>query len=164
MLFRQVQLPSNTRGRLYLLSMPGRNEALREAFNQIRLLSIDRIICLAPLNDIRRTLPSYADAIESGNLPCACRLYPIEDFGVPKDLEPLGVFTKDTAKLLNDSKRLLMHCGAGIGRTGTVACCILLALGVSEGDAVATVRQAGSRPENAAQTDLVHWFAQTVAR
>jgi protein-tyrosine phosphatase len=141
--------------------MPGRNETLSQAFDEIRSLSIDRIICLAPLDDIRGKVRSYADAIESGNLPCACTLYPIEDFGVPTDLEAFTVFTIDMAKLLNDSKRLLMHCGAGIGRTGTVACCVLLALGVAEDDARALIRKAGSRPETDAQSALIHWFAQT---
>ena len=53
-----------------------------------------------------------------------------------------------------------MHCAAGIGRTGTLAVCVLLALGLGAAEARAAVRSAGSSPQTAAQEDIVHWAAE----
>jgi protein tyrosine/serine phosphatase len=53
---------------------------------------------------------------------------------------------------------VLMHCAAGLGRTGTAAACLLKALGLEAGEALQRVRDAGSNPQNAEQSGLVHWF------
>ena len=53
---------------------------------------------------------------------------------------------------------VLVHCAAGIGRTGTAAACVLKALGLEADEALARVRSAGSNPQNAEQSGLVGWF------
>ena len=54
-----------------------------------------------------------------------------------------------------------MHCGAGIGRAGTMAACVLLALGESTTDAVRTVatHRVFAGPGNASQWALVEGVA-----
>jgi protein-tyrosine phosphatase len=52
----------------------------------------------------------------------------------------------------------LLHCAAGMGRTGTVAACLLKRLGLPKEEALERVRQAGSNPESAVQTGLVDTF------
>lgn len=47
---------------------------------------------------------------------------------------------------------------AGIGRTGSTAACVLMALGMSTEEALKRVRDAGSNPENALQSGVVEWF------
>jgi protein-tyrosine phosphatase len=51
-----------------------------------------------------------------------------------------------------------LHCAAGIGRTGSTAACVLKALGLSTGEALQRVLDAGSNPQNAQQSGLVDWF------
>lgn len=56
-----------------------------------------------------------------------------------------------------------MHCGVGVGRTGTFAICALMALGLTSDDASAAVNAAGSKAERPAQEDLIKSLAKRVA-
>ena len=56
---------------------------------------------------------------------------------------------------------MLAHCGAGIGRTGTLAASVLVFLGVPLDQALETVHAAGSYPERPEQLELVEWVARS---
>ena len=58
------------------------------------------------------------------------------------------------ARDLIDGRRLLTHCGAGIGRTGTLAT-VVLALHEPLDAADQAVRAVGSGPEDAKQEELI---------
>jgi len=143
--------------------MPGRYEELSKSIQEIESLSIDQILSLAPLKEIDEKSPAYAEAIKSNHLPCEYTSYPITDSGIPKDRKEFALFVEDIASRLQNRKRLLIHCSGGIGRTGTMACCILIALGLPEEDAEGIVRKAISRPETSEQRSFVHWYAQRKA-
>jgi protein-tyrosine phosphatase len=57
-----------------------------------------------------------------------------------------------------NGQNVLLHCAAGIGRTGTAAACVLKRLGLPVDEALQRVREAGSNPETAVQSGLVNWF------
>jgi protein-tyrosine phosphatase len=63
----------------------------------------------------------------------------------------------DLARRLQDGRILLMHCGAGIGRAGTMAVGVLMRLGTAGGDALRMVSAArpNAGPEAGAQADLI---------
>ena len=65
---------------------------------------------------------------------------------------------QDLAVALRRGESVLLHCAAGIGRTGTAAACVLKALGLPAQHALQRVRDAGSNPQNAEQSGLVAWF------
>ena len=50
------------------------------------------------------------------------------------------------------------HCAAGIGRTGTVAACVLKQLGLGSEQALQQVRDAGSNPQSALQSGWIERF------
>ena len=151
---RQVALPEDITGALFLSSMPGRDGPIEEAIKEMQDSGIDRIICLAPNEEVLRKSPRYAAALRQGGLPCPVQRFPIPDFGVPEDRQAFLLLVEQLTDLLREGRRLLVHCSAGFGRTGTVATCALVALGVEADSAREAVRRAGSRPEH----DLVHWL------
>ncbi len=156
---RQVELPSSLSGRLYLSGMPGRYGSLAEDLVDAETACVTRLVCLAPRDEIEKKSPAHGDALKDGALPWAVEEFPIADYGVPDDRGRFSRFVTHLVDLLRSGERLLMHCGAGVGRTGTVAICVLMAAGCQQQEAVDAVRKAGSGPETPDQHALLQWFA-----
>jgi protein-tyrosine phosphatase len=144
--------------------MPGRREPVDAAFALIRDAGVDGIVCLNGLDEIRIKSPAYADAIEASRLPCALEMFPIPNLGVPADRDLFSNLAHRIAERLNRGEQVLIHCGLGIGRTGTLACCVLIAMGVPEPDARQRVTAAQAGPETREQDELVSWFARMNAK
>ena len=158
-MYRAVKLPEAVAGRLYLGSMPGRYEVFRQAWQAITEHGITRVVCLVPADELQDKSPLYARAVQEQRVPWVHESFPIEDFEAPADREAFWALARRAAALLAGGETMLVHCAAGIGRTGTLAVCVLLALGLSAAEARAAVRRAGSSPQTAAQEDIVHWAA-----
>jgi protein-tyrosine phosphatase len=156
--FREVELPPGVTGQLWLHSMPGRYEPLDEAWTEAQRLGVFSIICLAPLDEIREKSPDYARAIDEERLPCPVRRFPICDYQGPDDDEAFRRLAADIADVLRSDRRVLVHCGAGIGRTGMFAIAILITLGLSATEANRRVRAAHAGPERPAQEQALHRF------
>lgn len=158
MRFRPVQLPPGVTGSLWLSSMPGRFEPWEHFQALARRERLALIACLTPRTELAELSPAYAAALAGGTLPCTWLHVPIRNFGVPDD--PIA-FRKGVAQIahaLGQGQSVLLHCAAGIGRTGTTAACVLKALGLDSAQALQRVLDAGSNPENASQSGLVDWF------
>ena len=155
-MFRKLGLPAGVSGSLFLHSMPGRNEPLEDAVAELRRLGISRIISLAPLSEIRTKSPAYGQAIEASALPAVLSSCPISDRGVPENRAEFLNSVDETASALRAGQKLLLHCGAGIGRTGTYAAAVLVRLGIPKDEALAEVGRAGSRPETTEQLQLIN--------
>ncbi|MGB1613086.1 MAG: protein-tyrosine phosphatase family protein, partial [Arenicellales bacterium] len=68
--------------------------------------------------------------------------WPIRDLGAPSDSSESAAAFASWAEALTSGKRLLFHCAAGLGRTGTLAARLLIATGVSPQSAIEAVRSA----------------------
>ena len=158
-LFRTVVLPRNVSGSLYLHSMPGRYEPLSNSVSEIEKNEIDIVVSLNSLDEIREKSPAYANAIDENSLPFNRLEFPIVDFGIPKDSVAFLNLAENLAGRLQSGENLLIHCGAGIGRTGTLATSVLIILGTDLNESLKAVRTAGSDPETEEQMDLVMWVA-----
>ena len=79
----------------------------------------------------------------------------MRDFGVPDNLLEFKSAVVDLCAALRAGESMVLHCAAGIGRTGTTAACLLKGLGLSTAQALKQVREAGSNPETAAQSGLI---------
>jgi len=82
----------------------------------------------------------------------------MRDFGVAFEADAFRASVAQLAQAVRGGDALLLHCAAGIGRTGTVAACLLKALGVPTADALQRVRRAGSNPQSALQSGLIELF------
>jgi protein-tyrosine phosphatase len=147
---RHVDLPSEVPGRLFLHSMPGRYETFEEARDAITASGVKHVVCLTPDDEIRHRSPEYAAAIADG-LPWRHVPLPVPDFGIPGDPDAFRATAQSIAQSLRDGENVLVHCAAGIGRTGTFAVAVLCQLGVPLRDAQVRVRAAGSSAESDVQ-------------
>ncbi len=79
--------------------------------------------------------------------------FAIQDMGIPEEAESerYRAFVEDVVERLRHGDRVVVHCRGGLGRTGTVAACVLVALGRHPAnEAVDAVREAR---EGTIQTD-----------
>ncbi|CAH1660136.1 Phosphatase [Hyphomicrobiales bacterium] len=155
---RRVNLPAGVAGTLWLGPMPGRLRPLADDLADLNRQSVARVICLTPMDEIASKAPDYA--ARQAELGFPVTRFPIGDFGVPEDHGGLKALAEAAARDLEAGRALFVHCAAGIGRTGMVATCILVALGLSGEAATATIAAAGSGPETDVQKQLVARYAE----
>lgn len=156
---RRVELPPEVAGPLLLSSMPGRFEPWAEALEALRVAEVGLVLCLTPLEELERLAPAYRRAVDDpALLPFRWRHLPMENFGLPADRAAFAAGIDEAAAMLRAGRGVMLHCAAGIGRTGCAAACVAKHLGLPTQDALERVRRAGSNPETAVQSGLVHRF------
>lgn len=85
---------------------------------------------------------------------------PVEDFSAPTP-QDIDAFLDRARFYRHEHKAIVVHCGAGIGRTGTMIACYLVDKGMKPDDAIALVRK--KRPgsiETQEQEQAVHNLAR----
>lgn len=137
--------------------MPGRYETDEEWKGEVIRTKISWIICLTPLEELREKSPGYAAIISRGDHPWNQVMLPVPDFGVPDDRDAYLHVAGEVAAELRRGARVLVHCGAGIGRTGTFAAIVLLFLGIPSEQAEKMIKDAGSSTEIASQKEFIGW-------
>jgi protein-tyrosine phosphatase len=82
--------------------------------------------------------------------------------GVPREAESekFEAFVQDIVQRLKQGKNIVVHCRGGLGRTGTFAACVLVALGRhSAEEAIDAVREARKGTiQTREQEDFVRLF------
>jgi len=137
--------------------MPGRREPLESVWAAGRREGINAIVRLAELPEVGAKSPRYGEALKAGDVPFPILVSEIPDYGVPKDRDAFWSRAQEVASRVRAGEVILVHCGAGVGRTGTFAICVLVALGQSVTAAKSSVSGAGSAPETVEQRELIEW-------
>jgi protein-tyrosine phosphatase len=92
--------------------------------------------------------------------------FAIEDMNVPKEAEAeeFEAFIRSIVSRMRDGNNVVVHCRGGLGRTGTVAACVLVALGDHSADeAIAAVRAARrGTVQTRDQENFVRRFEETL--
>jgi protein-tyrosine phosphatase len=162
-MFRRVDLPARVPGRLLLHSMPGRFETIERVWQQLKSEAVGAIVCLNEDYEIRLKSSKYADALETGTVPCSVVPFEIREGGVPADRHAFWALANDLANRLRCGEALLIHCAGGVGRTAMLAVSVLLALGEPFNEAESAVSRAGSIVETIAQIEMLSWCAAQVS-
>ena len=161
-MFRRVDLPARIPGTLLLHSMPGRFETIEKVWQQLKIDAVGAIACLSEEYEIRLKSSKYADALESGTVPCCVVSFEIREGGVPADRDAFWALANDLANRLRSGEALLIHCAGGVGRTAMLAVSVLLALGEPFNEAESAVARAGSIVETMSQIEMLSWCAAQV--
>ncbi|SDX62025.1 Tyrosine phosphatase family protein [Roseicitreum antarcticum] len=152
---RSVPLPARIRGRLWLSAMPGSRARLQVFLEEACRADVGLVVCLAEASETQAMAPEYAATLQSGTLPFPVLQFPVRDLGVPADATAFTALTHDIAGALREGERAVLHCRAGVGRTGMAAQAVLFALGMSPAGAQRHICNAGSRCETPAQAQFI---------
>jgi protein-tyrosine phosphatase len=122
------------------------------------------IVCLNERDEFVERYPQYVDWLVRHQGDRAL-WHPIPDLHAPP-LEEVEPFLADLVDRLEAGESLLMHCGAGMGRAGTIAACVLIVMGVEADEALRTVaaHRPLAGPEAGAQQQLVEELAARASR
>lgn len=150
----RVPLPDHVPGGLWLC---GKHFVGPDVDGALRKTGATTVVCLNQRREIEDRYPRYVEWLASHEHAV---WFPVPDLHAPA-VEDAVAFVDGLVGRLRAGEVLLVHCGAGIGRAGTMAAAILMHLGASVDDAIATV--AASRPmagpEAGAQLELLHALA-----
>ena len=115
---------------------------------------------------VRLKIPTLVESAKQRGL--SVQRFPYHDGGIPEDIQETVEFVQGICKRFEAGEHIVMHCNGGLGRAGTMAACVRLALGldISPEQAIASVRKArGPRAiENSVQENFVACFMETLER
>ena len=113
------------------------------------------VVCLSEESELDDRYPEYVAWLRT-NQPARALWFPVPDLHAPA-LDDAEQMLEQLRARLEDGETLLLHCGAGIGRAGTVAAALLITMGLELHDALATVaaNRPTAGPEVGVQADLL---------
>ena len=120
------------------------------------------IVCLNQRVELEDRYPEYVAWLQH-HVGGRALWFPIPDLHAPP-LAALRPLLSSIGERLAVGGHVLVHCGAGIGRAGTVAVCLLMEHGVARDDALALVarHRPMAGPEVGAQRELVDELAASM--
>jgi protein-tyrosine phosphatase len=116
---------------------------------------ITYVVCLVEEHELRDRYDAYAQW-HRDNAGSPSVWFPIPDLSYPSFDDALE-FVEHVTALVRDKGSMVIHCAAGIGRTGTTAAAILMMLGMPMYEALSHVRahRPMAGPETGRQEEFI---------
>ena len=117
------------------------------------------IVCLVEAHEVADRYPDYLSWL-GAHAGTAALWEPVPDLGAPT-IEQAARLVGEIVSRVDSGASVLVHCGAGLGRAGTVACGVLVALGMQVDAAITHVaaHRPMAGPQAGPQRDLVEALA-----
>jgi protein-tyrosine phosphatase len=151
-------------GKLALASRPRGGDWLEEEMAGWRRSGIDTVLSLLTPEE-EKDLDLKPEAREAKAHGMKFASLPIPDRQVPNSESELSAVLDGIDADLSAGKNVVIHCRQGIGRTGLVAACLLVAKGQTPEDAVKTLSSARGNavPETTEQRHWIDHYAAVLA-
>ncbi len=162
-----VPLPENIQGKMGITVCPGREDRGRNLQDDIQELKRQRVqyfLTFLPDDELERVgVPNLSKAIRNSHI--SCRRVPIPDHNICSQQEIVEIVERSYV-ILKKNKNLVLSCMGGLGRSGTIAACILVRMGISPQDAIKTIRKTrGSRAiETLEQERAIYDYASSLEK
>lgn len=150
------EIPLPGPGRLWLC---GKHLVGPDPEAALRRVDGHAVVCLVERHEVDARYPAYVEWLQM-QPPGRAVWWPVPDLHAPPVPEARAL-VRTVAALLDDGRTVLAHCGAGIGRAGTLAVALLLHRGVPlpEAEALVAQHRPTAGPEVGAQRALVQALA-----
>jgi hypothetical protein len=148
----EVPIPGGA-GRLWLC---GKHLVGPDAEAVLERTGANAVVCLNERYELASRYPGYVAWLELESATGRAVWFPVPDLHAPS-VEDLAPLLAKLGRRLEAGEGLVVHCGAGMGRAGTIAAALLIAAGATVDDALAGVAAArpGAGPQAAVQHDLL---------
>ncbi len=155
----EIPLPGNANGRLWLC---GKHVVGPDAEAALARVGATTIVCLNQSHELEDRYPTYVPWLRA-NAPTRAVWFPTYDLNI-RPLDEMLPLLHDLAERVTrperpeHAERIIIHCAAGIGRSGTTATALLMLLGQDLTTALKTVadHRPMAGPEVGSQRDFIH--------
>jgi protein-tyrosine phosphatase len=154
----RIPLPDGVRGSLWLCGKHAIAPDHRKVIEEVG--GTATVVCLVERHELAGRYPGYVAWLERSDATDVV-WFPIPDLHAP-EVTRLSPLVDRLVRLVHDGDTLVVHCGAGMGRAGTIAVCVLIRLGLAPDVALRWVSEArpGAGPEVGAQSEVIETLAR----
>lgn len=145
-------------GLLAVMPHPSAGDLLRSQMGHLNDVGIDTVVSLLTEAEERELALSEEGAVV-GELGMEFVSFPIQDKREPDNVPAFCALVDDLSGRIGQGQKIMVHCWAGIGRSGLLSSAVLVALGISPDTVfdMASRARGASIPETQNQGQ---WFAQ----
>ena len=156
---------TETPGRVAIMPCPWGGEWLDDEIREMSRQRVDVLVSLLEDHEVEELFLKDEPA-KCRKAGIAFLSHPIRDHDVPKSGKKTVPFIREIAGRFREGKRVAVHCRAGIGRSATVAACVLLLSGMPQEEVLRRMEKArGFRvPGTPDQFAWIDRFARTQVR
>jgi protein tyrosine phosphatase (PTP) superfamily phosphohydrolase (DUF442 family) len=125
---------------LALTECPGRSQPYAASLARIIAWEPTLVISLVEEHEFPSGTAAFGASLAENGI--RWRHFPIRDYDVPGSAAPWAAVSRAARSIIDDGGRVLVHCRAGLGRSGMIAARLLVERGMAPEHAIAKVRAA----------------------